>query len=348
MHYDPVHAPGSVARSRSWAGRGSVRSASPGSAMSGASRYDMNQNMRERAAEMWLQQIRQTHEKRRVALQRNQEIEDMKKQQVVSKLDNDNLRFSRNRSQHDDYLKSRSHAFQERANYLREAKEHSLTMQQIKEEQIEQEAVYRQQKADETHKQMVSARARETFLKNKERAEHTKRNHSLITRRRESVGKAKIGMKDLKQQRIQEQKMKEEEQRLAMAEEKEMQRREALSRNETINEYKRASVEAKLRYDGQRSSSVLRKREEWLKEKQRATQLKQQRIEQQVAHANMMRSAKEQQFDAHYRESIAIGTETAEHNKIFKLNNKIMHEVMQGMIHDAKSHRSRSSSTYRR
>eukprot|EP01064_Diplonema_japonicum_P033812 TRINITY_DN6770_c0_g1_i2.p1 TRINITY_DN6770_c0_g1~~TRINITY_DN6770_c0_g1_i2.p1 ORF type:complete len:355 (+),score=79.02 TRINITY_DN6770_c0_g1_i2:101-1165(+) len=347
-HYDPS---GSVSRSRSWAGKsGGGRSASPAGSFTGScvSRLESNQGMREKAAELWLDQLRRTHDKRRSAMQRTQEIQERQKNIAQTKIDEDNMKFSKNRNSHNEYLRSRSHAFQDRQNYLRDARDHSQSLQMLKEEQIEQEVSYKMSRAEESHQRAVSSRARNTFHRNKERSDNVKRNNSLLSKRRESIGKAKLSVADMKQRKIMDQKRKEEEERLAIAEEREMMRRTALSRADMIAEHKKAATEAKINYDGCRSSSVLRKREEWLKQKQQASASRQSRIHSQVAHASMVRAAKEQQYDQHFKESVAIGKETAEHNKIFKLNNKIMHEVMQGMIHDSKSHRSRSSSTYRR
>eukprot|EP00755_Sulcionema_specki_P015625 Sspe_Gene.59920::Locus_32956_Transcript_1_1_Confidence_1.000_Length_1128::g.59920::m.59920 len=347
MYADPTN-PKQLQRSRSWTGRTrthssvpSVRSQSPASryerasGMSSCSRYDMNQSMRERGAALWLDHLRQSHERRREAAQRSQEIQEMQRTQTLSKIRQQEANFNANRRVQAQYQKRRSEAFVSRQEYLKQAKEHANMMQEVRQVNTEHELAMRLQQADQNHQHHLQAKQLEAVERNNERHMVAAQNQQAIEMQREAKRRSLELQEELRQQKIQQQRMQEEQQRRHRAESHEEQRHEALARAEQLQEIRRMQVEGKLMNDFDKSATVLKKREDWLRQRQQANQERQQMMKEQVAHANAIRQAKEKQYDAHFQESLAIGKETAEHNKLFKLNNRIMHELMQDMIHNA-------------
>ncbi|KAJ9469524.1 Flagellar attachment zone protein 1 [Diplonema papillatum] len=332
-------------RSRSWGtgrSKGSVRSGSPFDTNSAVSRYEANQSMRERAANMWLEQLREKHERRRDAARRSHEIKELQKNHTQSRIEYQEAMFEYNRSKRNEQLDSKSQAYQERQNYLHEARNHAELMAQHKQQVVDAEVSIKLETADRNHKEKLQEKISKTHYRNQARAQQARMNSHIIQQQHVHKSRAKLAQEEQRQQLIEDQRRREDEERALAAEEKEMQRQEAIVRAEQIAAMKRMGTEAKLQQDGHRSASVLRRREEWIARKQEQNRIKQEQVRLQVAHAHEMRKAKERQYETHFQESIAIGTETAEHNKMFKLNNKIMHELMQGMIHDANA-RSRSS-----
>ena len=326
-HYDPA---GST-RSRSWNGR-SKRSQSPMfDAMSGGgscmSRMDVSHSMRERAAGLWLDQLRQTQERRQEAMQRKNELEEHKRNNTLHKIKASDIAADMHQQRHHEYLSSRSEAFQGRQEYLQQARNHAQLLHSMRSQQIEQDTDMKLSHADALHRKNLDEIVDDTCRRNTERSHNVKRNQSLVNRRKEGIQRSKQAREAQKDHLISARKMQEQDQRAAIAQEREQQRRETQRRAESISAMKRVNVQSKIHRDSARSTSVLQKREQWLAERQQQNQERQEHIKESVGHAQRVRKAKEKMYENHYEESLAIGRETAEHNKMFKLNNKIMHEV---------------------
>ena len=319
---------GSFSRSRSYVGGHTQRSQSP-SVMSGScvSRLDTNQSMRERAASMWLDQLKQAHDRRQGARMKKQEIDQMQVNHTIGKIQRTEMQAERTAQRQQVYQHSRSEAFQGRQEYLKEAKEHAEYVQRLKAHAVEQETSVKLREAEENHKKSITQRVVSTHQKAEERHTQVQQNRQMMGKMRQSVHKSKQMSEEQKKTMLQDRKRQEEEERLAVAQEKEAQRAEALNRASQIAAMKRMSVQAKLSRDTQRSSSVLRHREQWLQQRQEQNQERAEQSRMSIQQAQHMRKAKEQQYANHFEESLAIGRETAEHNKMFKLNNKVMHEV---------------------
>ena len=336
MYYDPS-GPNMKPKRAASRSKGSMRSASPlaggsvrydtTSMASGMSRLEANQSMRERAASLWLEQLRDTHERRKETARRGSEIQQIKQHRAVSQIQHQEMSFSANRRSHNDYLARRSQAFKDREDYLRDAKEHTEMLDSVRQSEIERESYERQDAADRQHHNVLSQRIISTGAKNRARSENVKKNTQHIERRRDSISRTKL----LREQQKQEQILYDKENNLnfkrQLAAERDGYRRDTAQRASAISEIKRRNAEQKIYHDEDRSNSVLRRRDSWLRQRSVQNKEKQDQIKGQVDRANAIRGMREQQYDQRFQESVAIGKEMAEHNKLFKPNNAMMHKV---------------------
>eukprot|EP01060_Flectonema_neradi_P008768 TRINITY_DN16278_c0_g1_i1.p1 TRINITY_DN16278_c0_g1~~TRINITY_DN16278_c0_g1_i1.p1 ORF type:complete len:377 (+),score=77.77 TRINITY_DN16278_c0_g1_i1:55-1131(+) len=351
MYYDPTPV-SKPKRSASRSRGGSRRSSSPMvggggsirydnmSMASGMSRLEANQSLREQAAALWLEQLRDTHERRKETARRGNEIQKMKQSRAMSQINRQSLSFDANRRSHNEYLSRRSQAFRDREEYLKEAKDHTKMLDSVRQSEIERESYERQDAAERQHQNVLTQRIVTTSQKNKARCENVKRNHDNIKHRQETLSRGKLLREQQKQEQIQYDKEANLDMRRQLAAEREHFRRETAQRANAISDIKRMNAEQKIHQNEDRSNSVLRHRDSWLQQRAEKNKQKRDQIQLQVERANAVRSMREQQYDQRFQESVAIGREMAEHNKLFKPNNAMMHKLMQGIIADSKMSRS--------
>eukprot|EP01063_Lacrimia_lanifica_P010925 TRINITY_DN1768_c1_g2_i2.p1 TRINITY_DN1768_c1_g2~~TRINITY_DN1768_c1_g2_i2.p1 ORF type:complete len:353 (+),score=179.49 TRINITY_DN1768_c1_g2_i2:65-1123(+) len=337
-HYDPNSTPRSPNMAR--ASAKPRRSASPygHDAMSGSciSRLDTNATMRERAASLWLEQLRSKHEKRADTLKRKQELERMQRDNTLSKIEQQEAMVQHNRRKQNEMLDSRSEAFRDRQEYLHKAKDHAELLVRLRSQHVDQETQMKMKNAEVNHQRHVETRVIGTAERNRAKEEVVSRSQQMMERKKMSKAQQLAMAEQQKEMHVMSTKQREEYERAQQAQERDALRQETLKRADMIASAKRQNTEAKLRHDSERSQTVLKRREEWLRQRHEMNREKEAVASQQVKHAEMVRKMKAKQYENHFEESLAIGRQTAEHNKMFKLNNKIMHELMKDMIGDAK------------
>lgn len=285
--------------------------------------------MRERAAQMWLDQLRSNHDRRRAAAQRSQDIEEQQRQATVRKIQDMEQSLNRQQQAKSEMAQRKTEAFVERQEYLAAAKDHAERVQEHRQQQIEQRQKVKLDRGAELHHQTLTSRQRETYERNLTRQHTASRNQMALEAQRSMKNTSVLEADVNARARVAEQRRIDEEERRRRAEQKDIERRDTQHRSQRLEEHQRQRAENRLREDSDRCGRVLQQRQEMLHSRNRARREKEAQVQDQVKQARAMQNARERQWENHFDESIRIGRETAEHNRLFKLNNRIMHQLMQ-------------------
>eukprot|EP01062_Namystynia_karyoxenos_P050779 TRINITY_DN3962_c0_g1_i2.p1 TRINITY_DN3962_c0_g1~~TRINITY_DN3962_c0_g1_i2.p1 ORF type:complete len:405 (+),score=166.95 TRINITY_DN3962_c0_g1_i2:101-1216(+) len=326
-HGTPQGAPRSARSARSQS-PGAQSRQSIGMASTATSRYEANQSMRERAAALWLDQLRHNHDRRRAAAQRSSEIAELQRVQTLQKIAEQDSQLQRSQQANAEYRSRRTEAFVERQQYLQAAKQHAEILQEHRAQQIEHEHVEKLRRGDELHAQAVTQRAVSAADRNHQRMTQAARNQEMLDQYKAERDQTVLMQEAEARDRVAELRAAEEAERLRRREEKEAALREAAARHQRLSEHHRQRTERKLTEDDDRAARVLQSRQEYLRERAQQQREREAQVAAQVAHAQALRKSKEREWEQHFEESVAIGRETAEHNRLFKLNNRIMHQLM--------------------
>lgn len=285
--------------------------------------------MRERAAQMWLDQLRSNHDRRRAATQRSQDMEEHQRQATMRKIHDQDQSLNRQQQVKTEMSARKTEAYVERQEYLAAAKDHAERVQEHRQQQIDQRQKQKLDRGEELHLNTLATRQRETYERNVTRQHTNSRNQVALddqrAQRNTSVLEADVSARE----RVAHQRRSDEEERRRRSEQKDYERRDTHQRSQRIEEHQRQRAENRLREDTDKCGRVLQQRQEMLHGRARARKDKEVQVQDQVAQARAMQDARAKQWENHYDESMRIGRETAEHNRLFKLNNRIMHQLMQ-------------------
>lgn len=284
--------------------------------------------MRERAAAMWLEQLRQNHDRRRSAAQRSVEISEYERNRTTQKINDKENSHQATQRANQDFRDRRSEAFIERSQYLQAAKQHAQAVQSAREQQIDHTSAVKAARGEQLKAEAVATRQMTTFQKNQQRQQLAAQNNEMLEQCRQDMNHRKMEADAAASQRVATQRMMDDEQRRVTRHHTELYRRDTKDRAHRLDQQRRAAIEHKVATDHDRSARVLNSRADYLRNRAAMNREREAQKAAQVQRANQQRAAKEREWETHFEESVAIGRETAEHNKLFKLNNKIMHQLM--------------------